>query len=95
MPYTSFHQTHKGMGFYEISLVVFLILFFCPPLGAQQSCEHESLSAGLIQTVKIPQLPFIPNIGQVNDRVAFYAKSSYGTTLITKDGDIVYDIGRR
>ncbi len=95
MPYISFHQTNRGMGFYEIALVIFLTLFFCPPLGAQPGCERESLSAGLIQTVKIPQLPFIPNRGQVNDRVAFYAKSSYGTTLITKGGEIVYVIARR
>ncbi|MEK7699104.1 MAG: hypothetical protein AAB332_01745, partial [Planctomycetota bacterium] len=66
------------MGFYEISLVVFLILFFCPPLGAQPGCKREPLSTGLIQTVTIPQLPFIPNKGQVNDHVAFYAKASYG-----------------
>ena len=95
MPYTSFHQTHKEMGFYEISLVIFLIVFFCPPLAAQPGCERESLSTGLIQTVEIPQLPFIPNKGQISNNVAFYAKSSYGTTLITKYGEIVYAIERR
>ncbi len=95
MPYTFFYQTHRGMDFYGISLVIFLILSFCPPLGAQPGCERESLSAGWIQTVTIPQLPFIPNKGQVNDRVAFYAKTSYGTTLITKAGEIVYAVARR
>ena len=93
MSYKSFHQTNRGMGIYKISLFMFLIVLFCSSLGAQPGRERESLSTGLIQTVKIPQLPFIPNNGQINDNVAFYAKSSCGTTLITKYGEIVYAIG--
>ena len=35
-------------------------------------------------------MPFIANEGQVDERVAFYAKTFGGTVFVTKNGEIVY-----
>ncbi|HLE87209.1 MAG TPA: hypothetical protein VI727_06065 [Candidatus Brocadiaceae bacterium] len=37
-------------------------------------------------------MPFIANEGQVDERVAFYAKTFGGTVFVTKDGDIMYSL---
>ncbi len=39
-------------------------------------------------------MPFIANDGQVNEEVAFYAKTFGGTVFVTKDGEIVYSLPR-
>jgi|SRR5581483_1005279 len=39
-------------------------------------------------------IPFIPNEGQVNERVGFYAKTLGGTVFVTKTGEIVYSLTR-
>ncbi len=38
------------------------------------------------------QMPFIANEGQVDECVAFYAKTFGGTVFVTKDGEIVYSL---
>ncbi len=38
------------------------------------------------------QVPFIANEGQVDESVAFYAKTFGGTVFVTKNGEIVYSL---
>lgn len=37
-------------------------------------------------------IPFIPNQGQVDERVKFYANTFGGTVFVTKEGEIVYSL---
>jgi len=46
----------------------------------------------LITKTKTLQMPFIANNGQVDEQVAFYAKTFGGTVFVTKEGEIVYSL---
>ena len=46
----------------------------------------------LVQKTRTLQMPFIANNGQVDEQVAFYAKTFGGTVFVTKDGEIVYSL---
>ena len=42
-----------------------------------------------------PQLPFLANAGQLDPRVAFYARTFAGTIFATHSGEIVYSLPAR
>ena len=44
------------------------------------------------QKIQTLQVPFIANEGQVDESVAFYAKTFGGTVFVTKNGEIVYSL---
>ncbi len=46
----------------------------------------------IIQKMQTLQMPFIANEGQVDEQVAFYAKTFGGTVFVTKNGEIVYSL---
>ncbi len=58
-----------------------------PPAGNAPSNHPE-----IIQKMQTLQVPFIANEGQVDECVAFYAKTFGGTVFVTKNGEIVYSL---
>ena len=83
---------------YRISLLPFIFIFVSwyliylfPCSGVvnardASTCEESKILTG-VQKLGIP---FIPNQGQVDKRVKFYAKTFGGTIFVTKNGEIVY-----
>jgi hypothetical protein len=68
-----------------IVLPVFRVI--CSPVLNDNYDKNSSLSC----TQKV-QIPFIANKGQLDNSVQFYAHTLGGTTLITKNGEIVYSL---
>jgi hypothetical protein len=58
--------------------------------GAMTSGDACPTREELITKTKTLQMPFIANNGQVDEQVAFYAKTFGGTVFVTKEGEIVY-----
>ena len=61
----------------------------CPRLREGIGDPKFQKSEVIRKTAKL-QMPFIANEGQVDERVAFYAKTFGGTVFVTKNGEIVY-----
>jgi hypothetical protein len=62
-----------------------LLLLFSPAPVAAAPRGGSTPLAGV-------RLPFIPNEGQVDARVAYYAPSPAGTLYVTRDGQLVYSL---
>jgi len=68
-------------------LVMCSLVFDSQPARDKISSEDKTE----VETVqKRLQVPFIENIGQVDDHAAFYAQVHGGTVCVTKDGQIAY-----
>ena len=53
---------------------------------------NKPLKSEISQKTQKLQMPFIANDGQVDNQVAFYAKTFGGTVFVTKEGEIVYSL---
>jgi hypothetical protein len=70
----------------SISIVVsFFALVTLPTVVA-----GEPSRAGIPRDLRAVHVPFIANGGQVDERVAFYARTFGGTVFVTRTGEIVY-----
>ena len=61
---------------------------FNPPSAGNTQADHPEI----ISKMQKLQMPFIANEGQVDECVAFYAKTFGGTVFVTKNGEIVYSL---
>ena len=62
------------------------------PLFAEQGNAVGPLKENITQKIQKLQAPFIANIGQMDERVRFYAQTFRGTVFVTEDGAIVYSL---
>ncbi|MBF8278007.1 MAG: hypothetical protein HW390_3080 [Candidatus Brocadiaceae bacterium] len=62
------------------------------PLSAEQCNAVRPLKENITQKIQKLQAPFIANIGQIDERVRFYAQTFRGTVFVTEDGEIVYSL---
>ena len=75
-----------------VTACLLLIMVLANTLVAGQENKGTSSKAEIMQRTKKLQMPFIANEGQLDERVAFYARTFGGTVVVTKDGDIVYSL---
>ena len=92
----------KGKGtILVLCIALFLSLFLSQNLPAEVnrvihdtgsvSYDNSQLDkAAFTRKTKKLQMPFIANNGQMDEQVAFYAKTFGGTVFVTKAGEIVY-----
>ena len=89
-------------------LITLLVVLFLPLSLSQNLPANEAVAqlsnpqseiknpkldkAEFAQKTQKLQMPFIANEGQVDECVAFYAKTFGGTVFVTKEGDIVYSL---
>ena len=89
-------------------LITLLVVLFLPLSLSQNLPANEAVAqlsnpqseiknpkldkAEFAQKTQKLQMPFIANEGQVDECVAFYAKTFGGTVFVTKNGDIVYSL---
>ena len=79
-----------------LALVCVLVGFLAPampphaPDGQRRAAHEPRTSPGPALHV-----PFIANRGQLDPSVNFYARTSFGTVFVTRQGDIVYAMGDR
>ena len=66
------------------------IVYFC-----FQKTDKNVIQTSLTNKVSKLEIPFIANQGQVNEKVAFYAKTFGGTVYVTEEGEIVYSLPKR
>jgi len=59
---------------------------------AEQDNTDDPLKKKITLEVHKLQIPFIPNKGQADERVLFYAPTFGGTVFVKKDGEIVYSL---
>ncbi len=72
-----------------------MTLFFVIPFGDYASAATEAGNGKSLNRSYSLRLPFVENQGQIeNGKVAYYAKSSWGTLFIKDDGEVVYSITR-
>jgi len=77
-----------------ISIVILLAMVFTGTALAGLNEKPQTLpsKSDVIEKTKRLHIPFIANEGQVDERVAFYARTFGGTVFVTKDGQIVYSL---
>ncbi|MEW6666602.1 MAG: SBBP repeat-containing protein [Thermodesulfobacteriota bacterium] len=78
----------------KILIPVLLILTLSDTfrLPVQETPENNrSLQAATLTSV---QIPFIANQGQAGEDVSFYARTFNGNFFVTRDGEMVYEVGR-
>ena len=81
----------KGSKVFVIFVAVVLVALSENLLAEQHGAVKPS-SEEVVQKTQKLHMPFIANDGQVNEEVAFYAKTFGGTVFVTKDGEIVYSL---
>ena len=79
-----------GQGGAEKSSTVSWVEERNPTNYPEQGDSGKPTKEAVIQKIQTLQMPFIANEGQVDEQVAFYAKTFGGTVFVTKDGEIVY-----
>ena len=91
------------MPFVFILLAVFLAKNLYAEIEVSKPCKEEVVQKSVVsgqvqdtseimQKIQTLRMPFIVNVGQVDEQVAFYAKTFGGTVFVTKDGEIVYSL---
>ena len=87
-------NTKRTISFAMILMVAILVL---PVLGASAKEEGSSAipKSEVLSKVSKVQIPFIPNKGQMDKRVKFYARSFGGTVFVTEVGEIFYSLPKR
>ncbi len=83
-------QRHSLVMFFCLMIVSFV--FPNPAFGATKSLDEEELKARFKAKVATIAVPFIENKGQVDDRVAYYARTFGGTVFVTRSGELVYSL---
>ena len=86
------------MKFLKIKILILPLIIIAVGmvyLGFQQTPENKINKTNLTTKITKMEMPFIANQGQVNDKVAFYARTFGGTVYVTEEGEIVYSITKR
>ena len=61
-----------------------------PRCGVPRSAgDPQGVAAG------VPAVPFVTNVGQVDESAAFYARTPHGTVFVTARGELVYALAPR
>ena len=77
---------------FVVSACLLLIVVLANTLLAEQENKGTPSKAEVVQKTQKLQMPFVANEGQLDERVAFYARTFGGAVFVTKDGDIVYSL---
>jgi hypothetical protein len=85
----------KRSIFWAIILIVAILVL--PVLGASAKEEDSSAipKSEVLSKVSKLHIPFIPNEGQMDERVKYYARSFGGTVFVTEVGEIFYSLPKR
>lgn len=75
-----------------VSVALLLSMVLVNTLVAEHEHKGTPSNAEVMQKTQKLQMPFIANEGQLDERVAFYARTFGGTVFVTKDGEIVYSL---
>jgi len=62
------------------------------PAVVAESARSVSVSSGSADSIARLSIPFVPNRGQTDNRVAYLARTFAGTLFVTLDGEIVYSL---
>jgi hypothetical protein len=74
---------------YTVFMIIGILLFVPSLIQAQsQSWSHSNI----VEKAARLHIPFIANQGQMDKRVAFYAKTFGATVFVTKEGEIIYSL---
>ena len=73
----------------RLGIVAALTLLFVPSPSRGAPATNERKIREQLSRLRIP---FVPNAGQTNSAVAFYAPTFAGTVFVTRDGRIVYSL---
>jgi hypothetical protein len=73
-------------------ILLFLEMSWIAPLLADQASKSTISFAEVAQKTQNIRIPFIANAGQTDERVEFYANTSWGNVSVTKAGGIMYSI---
>jgi hypothetical protein len=66
-----------------------------PCLGAATARGGAALEgSNRLARIQKLEIPFIPNQGQVDSRVKFYAHTPGGTIFVTENGEVIYSLSR-
>jgi hypothetical protein len=79
------------------AIILILAILVLPVLGASAKEEGSSAipKSELLSKVSKLHIPFIPNQGQMDERVKYYARSFSGTVFVTEAGEIFYSLSKR
>jgi len=69
-----------------------IIICVCLMSGVAIGRESISSAPGMFAKAQTLPVPFIVNMGQLNERVMFYARTFGGAVFLTKGGEIVYSL---
>ncbi|TVM00546.1 MAG: hypothetical protein CV087_13155, partial [Candidatus Brocadia sp. WS118] len=75
-----------------VSVALLLITVLVNTILAEHGHKGKPSNAEVMQKTQKLQMPFVANEGQIDERVAFYARTFGGTVFVTKDGNIVYSL---
>ena len=87
-------NTKRTISWAIILSVAILVL---PVLGASAKEEGSSAipKSEVLSKVSKLHIPFIPNQGQMDERVKYYARSFGGAVFVTEAGEIFYSLPKR
>ncbi|MEW6367847.1 MAG: SBBP repeat-containing protein [Acidobacteriota bacterium] len=74
------------------SLALFTLLVLMSPVGtlASQDAMESTEAARVAARQAVLDVPFIANLGQADEAVAYYAQTHAGTVFVTRRGELVY-----
>ena len=78
---------------YSLMYLVLILgqdLFFCPGVHAACRGQQAPEVKRALKSIASLRIPFVENLGQVDERVRFYAKTFEGTAFVTREGALVY-----
>ncbi|BBO18390.1 conserved hypothetical protein [Candidatus Brocadia pituitae] len=75
-----------------VSAALLLTMVLANTLVVEHEHKGKPSNAEVMQKTHKLQMPFIANEGQLDERVAFYARTFGGMVFVTKDGEIVYSL---
>ena len=58
----------------------------------QEGGAEEKNKKEVTERLKTLRIPFIPNHGQIDERVKFYARTFGGTVFVTGEGELIYSL---
>lgn len=81
-------ERRTGLGWIIVNVTVLVLLVPALAGATIGNVPARASLAGL-------SMPFVPNRGQIDPRVAFYAPTFAGTLFVTTDGELVYALSGR
>ena len=57
--------------------------------------KNSGLTASFREKIPLMEMPFIKNVGQKNETVAFFAPTFGGTLFVSKKGELIYTLPKR